>query len=135
MRFGPPTTAARARKWHAMAIDLARIIELEQALLTPAFRHDRSAVAALLHPDFREVGASGRAWTRAEILEELARSSDREAPEVSEVKAIELADRVVLITFTTATTERTVHRCSIWVSDGAAWSVIYHQATPAGNGR
>jgi hypothetical protein len=118
-----------------MAADLEEIIELELALLTPAVRHDRSAVAALLHSDFREVGASGRTWTRAEILDELARSSDRGSPEVSEVKAVELADRVVLITFTTATTERTVHRCSIWVSDGAAWSVIYHQATPAGNGR
>lgn len=114
-----------------MAADLTRILELELSLLTPAFRRDRAAVSDLLHRDFREVGASGRQWTRAEIIDELARSHEAEPPAVSDIASRELTDGAVLITFTTATRTRTVHRCSIWVRDGDEWSVIYHQGTPA----
>ena len=114
-----------------MTADLTRIVELELSLLTPAFRRDRAAVADLLHPDFREVGASGRQWTRAEIIDELARSPDGEPPTVRDVTSRALCDGAVLITFTTVTHTGAVHRCSIWVNDGNGWSVLFHQGTPA----
>ena len=42
---------------------------MERALLTDEVRADRAAVAALLHPDWQEVGRSGRLWTRDDDLD------------------------------------------------------------------
>ena len=44
---------------------------MERALLTDEVRTDRAAVAALLHPDWQEVGRSGRLWTRDDVLDEI----------------------------------------------------------------
>ena len=44
---------------------LRQVLELELQLLDPAVRGNRVAVEQLLHPDFVEVGASGRIWDRA----------------------------------------------------------------------
>jgi hypothetical protein len=47
--------------------DLAEVVRRELLLLDPARRSSAPDVAALLHPDFREHGASGRVWDRAAI--------------------------------------------------------------------
>ena len=44
--------------------DEEHVVAMERALLTDEVRADRAAVAALLHPDWQEVGRSGRLWTR-----------------------------------------------------------------------
>lgn len=46
--------------------ELDAVIEASRELLGPVVRSDRAAVEALLHPDFTEIGASGRFWQRAE---------------------------------------------------------------------
>ena len=45
---------------------------LERELLSPTVRADSSRVAAILHPDFEEIGSSGRLWSRDAIVNELA---------------------------------------------------------------
>jgi hypothetical protein len=50
---------------------VAEVIALERALLTREVRSSAAALDALLDPEFTETGASGRRWTRAEILAEL----------------------------------------------------------------
>ena len=50
----------------------AELLRNEKLLLDPAFRRDRSQVAALLAEDFFEFGASGRIWSRDTILDLLA---------------------------------------------------------------
>jgi hypothetical protein len=42
--------------------DVAAVVRRELELLEPAIRADASAVRERLHPDFREIGASGRLW-------------------------------------------------------------------------
>ena len=54
--------------------DEERVIALERDLLRDDVRADPAAVAALLHPDWMEVGRSGRLWDREEML-----ASDRAA--------------------------------------------------------
>ena len=44
------------------------MVRLEQRLLDPAVRARPDLVAALLHPDFLEYGASGRVWDRAAVV-------------------------------------------------------------------
>jgi len=47
------------------------VVELELALLTTSVRRSRTQLEGLLDPEFREVGASGRLWTREEIIADL----------------------------------------------------------------
>src|SRR3954451_1932975 len=51
---------------------LEEVVALELRLLDPAVRADREAVERLLHPEFREIGASGRLWDRDSMTAALA---------------------------------------------------------------
>jgi dihydropteroate synthase len=111
--------------------DEDRVAELELALLQPAVRADRPRLEALLHPDFAEVGASGRRWTRAELIAELVAAEPVEPAEAGDLATARIADDVILTTFTTRRGGRTVRRSSVWVRHGGGWMVRLHHGTPA----
>jgi ribonuclease HI len=49
--------------------DLRAVVELERLLLRPDVRADRERVERLLHPEFEELGASGRVRDRASVVD------------------------------------------------------------------
>ena len=108
-----------------------RVAELERSLLTRAVRGDRARLEALLHPEFVEIGASGRRWSRAEMLDALLQEPTVTAVEAFDLVARQLAPEVVLVTFTTRRGTTLVHRSSIWVRRGGDWTVVFHQGTVA----
>ncbi len=119
-----------------------QVIASELALLSPAVRRDPAQVQALLDPDFVEVGASGRLWTRAELIAALAEERPAEerpaeerpaeaAREVSEFRACALSSDLVLLTYLSDHGERRSWRSSLWRLSGAQWLLRYHQGTPA----
>ncbi|MHA7176239.1 RNase H family protein [Arthrobacter sp. Sr24] len=104
------------------------VIELERELLDPAVRADPFRVAELLHPDFEEIGSSGRSWTRAEILQML---SDEESVTV-EMELMGLAQLdacTALLTYRSSSPGRTVLRSSLWNLDNGQWRLRFHQGT------
>ncbi len=114
-----------------MTSDEDRVVSLELALLDPAVRADAARLEALLHPEFVEVGASGRRWTRAEIIAELsAAATDDGAVPARDLTAHRVGSDTILLTFTTHRGGRDVHRSSLWVRVGGDWVVRFHQATP-----
>jgi dihydropteroate synthase len=113
------------------ASDEHRVIEYELALLRRTVRSDPGRLEALLHPDFVEVGATGRRWTRAQIIAALAAESGVDPVEAIDLTSERLAEDVILLTFTTRRGRRTVHRSSVWVRHGDGWAVRHHQGTPA----
>ena len=111
------------------------VAELERSLWAPQNRNDPDHVDRLLHPDYLEVGSSGRMWTRQEILVPVG---DFQA-ELADLAAVELAPDVVLVTYTsiiddlTGTdeiTQRPVKRASLWLHSGDRWLLRHHQGTP-----
>ena len=104
---------------------LQHVIELEKRLLDPAIRRDATEVAALLHPDFREIGASGRWWNRDEILTALA-DEPGEHHIARDVVARRAGDGVVLVTYST----HDALRSSLWMQCAEGWRVLFHQGTP-----
>ena len=109
---------------------MAEVSALERRLLDSVGRADAAGVDALLHPDFVEVGASGRLWTRAETLAALAAEAGGGPPiEVFDLTGEPLAGHVVLLTFRTRRVGRQAVRSSLWVRDAAAWRVRFHQGT------
>jgi ribonuclease HI len=107
--------------------DEERVVELERALLTDEVRSDPAAVAALLHPDWQEIGASGRVRSRDEIL-----------AEIGPVKAVTLdvltvtrpAPDTILLLWRAAGDAGSSLRSSLWVRAAGDWRQVFHQGTP-----
>ena len=114
-----------------MTPDEGAVVELELSLLRHAVRTDRRRLEALLHPEFVEVGSSGRRWIRAELIEAMVGEPDRGEPEVRDIAARAIDRDTVLVTYTTVRDGRSTHRSSTWVRDDGRWTVRHHQGTPS----
>jgi hypothetical protein len=114
---------------------VAEVIALERALLTREVRSSAAALDALLDPEFTETGASGRRWTRAEILAERPAGEAAAAPpgpaRIADhaMAGRRLAADVVMLTFETDNQGRRARRVSLWRRSGGRWRVLYHQGT------
>ena len=111
-----------------------QVVELELALLHPDVRRDRRWVEELLDEEFREIGASGRVWTRPEAVDMLAGEQTDEAIAVADMEALQLADGVVLLTYVSDRAGRRARRSAIWRRVDGRWRVLHHQGTLAPEG-
>ncbi|MDA0643418.1 nuclear transport factor 2 family protein [Nonomuraea ferruginea] len=103
----------------------------ELRLLDPTVRSSANLMAELLHPEFKEVGASGRLWSRSEIIASLA-GSTRESDEpirVSDMTGLLLAPGVVHLTYVSDNGGRRARRSSVWRWTDAGWRLYFHQGT------
>jgi len=64
-------------------------------------RRHWTAIYALLHRDFVEVGASGRRWTRDEVVDDLAPTGPD--VEAGDVRAFEVVEGAVMLTYSSTT--------------------------------
>ncbi|MGO4491421.1 RNase H family protein [Arthrobacter sp. 2YAF22_2] len=102
---------------------------LERELLRPETRADVGRTGVLLHPDFTEIGSSGRLWTRDEMM--MALEDDPGAPVELELLAAErISEGSVLLTYRSHDRSGMVLRSSLWVLDGVQWRLRFHQGTP-----
>lgn len=110
-----------------MSSDLDVVAVLELELLTPVCRGDRCRVDELLHDDFVEHGASGRIWTKSEVLDDLEANPAFVGAAIN-VTASALATGVVLVTYE-ITGPRPSLRSSVCVRDDSRWRLRFHQGT------
>jgi hypothetical protein len=112
--------------------DLDAILARERSLLTEPVRSDPEAVGRLLHPEFREFGASGRVWNADEVGAAVtahpAVAADG-AIRVEHLEAARLADDVVLVTYDATRDGRLTHRSSLWLRAETGWLMRFHQGT------
>lgn len=107
---------------------IEEVLRNELSLLQPAIRSSPDAVLGLLHEDFREFGASGRTWNRAEIAAALAEAPG-DGAEAEDMRAVRLARDVVIVTYIARRPDRASLRSSLWVCDAAGWRLFFHQGT------
>ncbi|MBS2939487.1 ribonuclease HI family protein [Nocardioides sp. J2M5] len=110
--------------------DEEHVVALERSLLTDAVRSDRAAVAALLHPDWQEVGRSGRLWTRDDVLDAIGPIE----PVSLDVVSVGRVDRdTILLVWRALADGRSTLRSSVWVRpadrSGSPWQQRFHQGT------
>jgi len=116
-------------------LETLRALEVELHRLET--RRDRARLDALLHPDFREVGRSGREYSRADILTEFAGATEYPAIESKGYRLRVPAPGVALLTYVSAHRDDTgklsrfTLRSSLWVRSGTGWLLLFHQGTPA----
>jgi len=108
--------------------DEEQVVALERSLLTDEVRRDPAAVAALLHPDWTEIGASGRHFDRAELLGRIAPLPAETTLDV--VRIERLADGALLLIWRALSEQGDSLRSSLWVRDGRRWVQRFHQGTP-----
>lgn len=84
-------------------------------------------------PDYWEVGASGRRYSREFILRHAAEVLDRTAEAgswvVREEGLRQLGSNMYLFTYTLEQGERVTRRATIWERSPAGWRIVYHQGT------
>ncbi|MFB8755294.1 nuclear transport factor 2 family protein [Streptomyces nigra] len=108
-------------------------IEGELRLLDPEVRRSPELLGALLHPEFHEVGSSGRLWDRASTMAGLPLDTDPHRYVVtSPVQGARLAPDVVHLVFDTERDGLRAHRSSLWRRTDAGWQMYFHQGTPYG---
>ena len=111
---------------------LDHVIGLEHRLLEPSTRGDRAQLERLLHPDFEEIGASGRVFDRAGIIAQLTTEGPYTVlPSIVAISAHLVTDDVVLVHFTTRRDDRVAERSSWWVRTVDGLRVRFHQGTPS----
>jgi len=110
---------------------------VEVELHHPGVRCSRERLEELLHPDFHEVGRSGRQYTRATVISFL-RSQQEQPDIVSESFSVyEPAPGVALLTYRSAhrlpdgNHSNHTLRSSLWLLTSDGWQLRYHQGTPA----
>jgi ribonuclease HI len=107
------------------------VVALELRLLDPGVRADCGEVERLLHPEFREIGASGRLWDRESMVAALAEDPGTGAT-ASEMEARVVDDGVVLVTYVAESAAGRSRRSSVWVRGEDGWRVLFHQGTRCG---
>ncbi|MFJ5862501.1 RNase H family protein [Pseudarthrobacter sp. NPDC092439] len=113
----------------AHAAPEALVEELERELLGPLVRGDMGRTAVLLHPDFMEIGSSGRVWTRDAMMMALE-DDPGERTEIEVLAADRIGTGAVLLTYRSFARSGTTLRSSLWVLDGDRWRLRFHQGTP-----
>jgi hypothetical protein len=110
----------------------------ELKLREPLFHHPelgttRSDFEGMTTPDFWEVGASGRRYSREYVLDVLAgRKGGGEPIDVwstTDFHCRQLAKDVYLLTYTLFQGERTTRRSTIWQKSAKGWQAVFHQGT------
>lgn len=98
----------------------------------PELGTSRRDFEAMTEPGFWEVGASGRAYGRTEVLDLLEKrhSAPHDDPwKTRDFRCLELAPDDYLLTYVLEQGPRITRRATIWRRRGVDWTIVYHQGT------
>ncbi|MGR2752692.1 nuclear transport factor 2 family protein [Agromyces arachidis] len=106
----------------------------ERRLLEPEVRRDPAALEDLLHESFREIGRSGRLWSRDELIEVMTGPDtvDLHSAVVTGEQVARVAPDLALLTYTLDADGMRSRRSSLWRIDGDRPRMLFHQGTPLG---
>lgn len=119
------------------ALDLrTHLQQLEVELHHPGVSCTAARFEALLHPDFHEVGRSGRPYDRVTVLRYLSHALPAAGVRSCDFRLERLAPDLALLHYRSiqqpedgSPALRTL-RMSLWMREGEAWRLRYHQGTP-----
>lgn len=120
---------------HPYSTDVfSQLIAREPIFHRPELGTDRSDFEGMTVEEFTEIGASGRYYTRDEVLDALERR--HAAPHTEDLHASDfhcrrLAPELYLLTYILVQDEtRRTRRSTIWQSTVEGWKIVFHQGTP-----
>lgn len=126
-----PTTALFDELEPIAEPDEDTVVRLEKSLLAPQVHADASRLAELLHPDFEEIGASGRLWDRETTIQALLGAPQQTAELTKVLGVSRVASDALLLIFETSGERGLARRSSLWVKTTSGWRLRFHQGTLA----
>jgi hypothetical protein len=124
----------------AMSTLLNELRQLEAEFHHHGRSSSRERLEQLLHPDFHEIGRSGRPYDRRTVLDFLG-SNPALPPVRAGNHAVQLlAEGCALLTYRSEQPSAdgsgvdTALRSSLWLRTPQGWQVVFHQGTPAAPG-
>ncbi len=119
------------------ALELLPILEelsaFEPIFHQPALGTTRAELERATVEDFWEIGASGRRYSRAFVLDALEQRAADPAAErwrTSDLHCRKLGPDVYLLTYTLVQdNNRLTRRSTIWQKTAEGWKIVYHQGT------
>jgi hypothetical protein len=122
----------RPVKSAAISEILAELKQREPIFHRPEFGTTRADFELMMDPSFREVGASGRRYSRQYVLDELekrAATKYEDDWQTRDFECLEIATDNYLLTYTLLQGRRTTRRSTIWRRTEDGWKIVYHQGT------
>jgi hypothetical protein len=116
---------------------MRELMEREPLFHRPKFGTTRKDFERMMTPDFWEVGASGRRYSRQfilDVLEERYQKTTEEVWEVGDFHCHEIARDNFLVTYTLIQGKRMTRRATIWRHTAEEWQAVFHQGTVAEEG-
>jgi hypothetical protein len=112
---------------------LAELTELEPIFHTRKFGTTFAEFEQRMANDYWEVGASGRRYSRAEVLEHLSKTpvilADASGWQSRELRLRQLGEDIYLLTYCLLQGSRVSRRSSVWCRSTGRWRILYHQGT------
>jgi hypothetical protein len=112
---------------------LAELSSREPIFHRPELGTSRADFEKMTMDDFWEVGASGRRYSRAYVLDELEKRHavpHGDIWETMDFHCRRLAHEVYLLTYTLLQDKvRRTRRSTIWRRTAEGWKIVYHQGT------
>lgn len=96
------------------------------------FGRTREDFERMTSPEFWEVGASGRRYSRQFVLSTLEgryESPTEDVWEIGDFHCLEIASDNYLVTYTLIQGQRVTRRSTIWRRANDDWQIVYHQGT------
>lgn len=109
--------------------EVETVVGLEQELLDPETRSDFGQLAYLLHPEYCEIGESGRLWLRDEIVDALVQEPELNVT-FELIEAAPLSPDLIQVLYRTESAEGSALRSSLWQRADGRWRLRFHQGTP-----
>ncbi len=118
----------------ALSDILAQLIRREPIFHRPEFGTTREAFEKMTTRDFWEVGASGRRYSRHDVLDLLEERFQQDQSgniwETSDFNCKRLGADTYLLTYTLMQAgKRKTRRSTIWQQTTEGWKIVYHQGT------
>lgn len=116
---------------------LALLRDLELEVHHPGRCTSRERLEQLLHPDFHEVGRSGKPYDREKTISLLLPPAQALPVACGGFSVELLSAQMALLNFGTALRQpdgSLAHhtlRASLWLREGGQWRLRYHQGTPS----
>lgn len=112
---------------------LEDLIAREPIFHRPEHGTTRRDFEEMTDPDFWEVGASGRRYSRQHVIDTLVKRHSAPHEDIWEAKGFhcaELAKDVYLLTYTLVQDRtRVTRRTTVWRKTHGGWKIAYHQGT------
>jgi hypothetical protein len=112
---------------------LDELILREPIFHTPACGITLADFDRLMSSDYCEIGASGRTYTRALILQHLAQNPPMDAAtagwQTSDHALRALSSNTYLFTYNLLQGKRLTRRATLWQHIPTGWQILYHQGT------